>query len=146
LITLHIFFCILLLRFSLMFPELVWNILGTLWAYELGEVMPRCSGEAFTSTVIKGQFSIDARQHILYHYIIPLALQFFIRTFAVDQFPHIYVAGVQLDNIAAHATIIFQRKSSVLSVCKCFTLQLISVCMCAPHLPLRLWCELTCIG
>ncbi|XP_059481731.1 diacylglycerol lipase-beta-like isoform X2 [Neocloeon triangulifer] len=41
-------------RFSLMFPELIWNILGTLWAYELGEVMPRCAGEAFTSTVIKG--------------------------------------------------------------------------------------------
>jgi hypothetical protein len=81
-----------------MFPELVWNILGTLWAYELGEVMPRCSGEAFTSTVIKGQFSIDALQHII---SIPLALQFFIRTSAVNQFPHIYVAGVQLDNMAS---------------------------------------------
>ncbi|XP_065334856.1 diacylglycerol lipase-beta-like isoform X2 [Cloeon dipterum] len=37
-----------------MFPELIWNIFGSLWVYELGEVMPRCPGEAFASTVIKG--------------------------------------------------------------------------------------------
>ncbi|KAF4528250.1 hypothetical protein B566_EDAN014408 [Ephemera danica] len=45
---------ILKFKLLLMFPELAWNVLGTLWAYELGSVAPRCSGEAFSHTVIKG--------------------------------------------------------------------------------------------